>query len=83
VLAHSSAFPPTFFEECRYEYRHGRLDAGYGVFTADGNFIAFDQAGNRKAEQALKGSKRKDKVKVRLPGDKSGSAITVTAIKVL
>jgi hypothetical protein len=59
------------------------VKAGYGVFTADGKFITFDAAGNQKAEQALKASKKKDNVKVRVTGDQSGDSMKVTAIKVL
>jgi hypothetical protein len=57
--------------------------AGYGVFTADDKFLTFDQAGNQKAEQALKASKKKDNIKVRVTGDQSGDTLKVTAIKIL
>jgi hypothetical protein len=59
------------------------VKSGYGVFTADGKFITFDQPGNQKAEQALKASKKKDNVKVQVTGDQSGDSMTVTAIKIL
>jgi hypothetical protein len=59
------------------------VEAGYGVFTADGKFLTFDQAGNQKAEQALKASKKKDNIKVRVTGDQSGDTLKVTAIKIL
>jgi hypothetical protein len=59
------------------------VKAGYGVFTADGKYLTFDQAGNQKAEQALKASKKKDNVKVRVTGDQSGDTLKVTAIKIL
>ena len=59
------------------------VTAGFGVFTADGSFITFDQAGNQKAEQALKTSKKQDNIKVKVTGDQSGNSIKVTAIKIL
>ena len=59
------------------------LATGYGVFTAGGKFITFDQAGNQKAEQALKASQKKDNVKVKVTGEQSGDSMTVTAIKIL
>jgi len=59
------------------------VKAGYGVFTADGKFITFDPAGNQKAQQALKASKKKHDVRVQVTGEQSGDSITVTAIKIL
>ena len=46
------------------------VKAGYGVFTADGKFILLDQAGNEKAAAALKASKKKDDIRVRVTGDR-------------
>jgi hypothetical protein len=59
------------------------VKAGYGVFTADGKFITFDPAGNQKAHQALKASKKKDNIRVQVTGEQSGDSIAVTAIKIL
>jgi hypothetical protein len=59
------------------------IKAGYGVFTADGTFIVFDQAGNQKAEQALKASHKKSDIKVKVTGDQTGDSMKVTAIKIL
>jgi len=59
------------------------VKAGYGVFTADGKFFTFDPAGNEKAQQALKASKKKDNIKVQVTGAQSGDSIAVTAIKIL
>ena len=59
------------------------VEAGYGVFTADGKFLTFDPAGNQKAEQALKASKKKANIKVQVTGDQSGDSLKVTAIKIL
>jgi hypothetical protein len=57
--------------------------SGFGVLTADGKFITLDDAGNKKAEAALKASKKADNIKVQVTGDQSGSSMKVTAIKIL
>jgi len=59
------------------------VKAGYGVFTADGKFIVFDAAGNQKAEEAVKASKKKDDIKVQVTGEQSGDTIKVASIKIL
>lgn len=57
--------------------------SGYGVFTADGKFIVLDQAGNRKAEQALKASTKKNDIRVQVTGEQTGDTIKVAAIRIL
>lgn len=57
--------------------------SGYGVLTADGKFISFDEAGNKKAIQALKASKKKDNLKATVTGEQSGETIKVASIKLL
>ena len=57
--------------------------SGYGVFTADGKFIGLDDAGNAKAVAALKASKKKDDLKVRVTGDVQGDTIKVASLKLL
>ena len=59
------------------------LKSGYGVFTADGRFITLDAAGNEKAAQALKGSQKKDNIRVQVTGEQTGSAMKVSALKIL
>jgi hypothetical protein len=59
------------------------VKAGYGVFTADGKFITLDPAGNQKAQEALKASKKKDNIRVQVTGEQSGDSIAVAAIKIL
>jgi hypothetical protein len=54
---------------------------GYGVFTADNKFIAFDAAGNAKAAAALKATKKADNLKVTVDGDVSGDTIKVAGLK--
>jgi hypothetical protein len=59
------------------------VGSGYGVLTADGKFITLDDAGNKKAEAALKASKKTDNLKVQVTGDQSGETIKVTNLKLL
>jgi hypothetical protein len=59
------------------------VKAGYGVYTADGKFITLDPAGNKKAEEALKASKKTNNIKVQVTGDQAGDSMKVTAIKIL
>ncbi len=57
--------------------------SGYGVLTADGKFITLDDAGNKKAEAALKASKKADDIKVEVSGAQSGETMKVSSIKIL
>ena len=57
--------------------------SGYGVLTADGKYITLDDAGNQKAQTALKASKKTDNMKVQVTGDQSGDSIKVASIKLL
>ncbi len=57
------------------------VQSGYGVMTPDGKFLALDDAGNKKAEQALRASKKKDNLKVKVDGDVSGETIAVKSLK--
>ena len=57
--------------------------SGYGVYTADGKFITFDSDGNKKAEEALRASKKKDNLRVTVTGELSGDTITLASLKLL
>jgi hypothetical protein len=57
--------------------------SGYGVFTEDGKFLAFDGGGNTKALAALKKSKKKDDLKVTVTGDVQGDTIKVASLKLI
>ena len=57
--------------------------SGYGVFTYDNKFLAFDEAGNRKALDALKASKKEDDLKVEVTGEIQNDTIKVTSLKLL
>jgi hypothetical protein len=55
--------------------------SGYGVFTADKKYLVFDSAGNEQALEALKASKKKDNLKVKVTGEVDGDTIKVASLK--
>ena len=55
--------------------------SGYGVFTADNKYLTFDAAGNEQASAALKASKKKDNLKVKVTGEINRDTIKVTSLK--
>jgi hypothetical protein len=57
--------------------------SGYGVITADGKYLTFDEAGNEKAQQALKGTKKKNNLRVQVTGDIEGDTVKVENLKLL
>jgi hypothetical protein len=59
------------------------VKSGYGVYTAEGKYITFDADGNKKAEEALRASKKRDNLRVRVTGELSGETITVASLKLL
>jgi hypothetical protein len=56
--------------------------SGYGVFTADGKFLPFDAAGNKKALAALKATKKENDLRVTVTGDVSGDSMKVATLKI-
>jgi len=57
--------------------------SGYGILTADKKFIKFDDAGNKKVEEALKASTKKDHLRADVSGDLQGDTLKVASIKLL
>lgn len=57
--------------------------SGYGVYTQDNKFLAFDAAGNRKAVAALKASKKLDDLSVDVTGVIKGDTIKVETLKLM
>jgi hypothetical protein len=55
--------------------------SGYGVYTDDNKFLAFDEAGNRMALSAIKASKKVDDLEVDVTGDIDGDTIKVKTLK--
>src|SRR5262245_17049639 len=54
--------------------------SGYGLLTADGTYVKFDAAGNAKVEEALKASKKEDKLRATVKGERSGDTIKVASV---
>ncbi len=57
--------------------------SGYGIFTWDNKFYKFDEAGSRKALDAIKASKKEDDLEVEVTGELQGDTIKVSALKLL
>jgi hypothetical protein len=58
--------------------------SGYGIFTNDNKFYAFDEAGSRKALAAIKGASQKlDDLEVEVTGELKGDTIKVASLKLL
>jgi hypothetical protein len=53
---------------------------GYGVVTAEGKFLKFDEAGSKKALEALQKSEKKDHLRGTVEGTLKDDVITVTSI---
>ena len=53
---------------------------GFGVITSSGKFLKFDAEGNRKTEQLLKSTDRKDHIRVNVTGEQQGDTIRVDTI---
>jgi len=59
------------------------VKSGYGLVTADNKFLAFDAEGSQKAEKALRSSKKKDNIRVKVTGEQLGDTIQVNSLKIL
>jgi hypothetical protein len=57
--------------------------SGYGVFTYDNQFLAFNAIGNQKALALLQASKKQDDMRVEVAGEVDGGKIKVTSLKLL
>ncbi len=51
--------------------------SGYGILTADGAFIKFDDSGNQKVVAALKATKKTDHLRATVVGEKTENQIKV------
>ena len=56
-------------------------DGGYGILTADGKFIKFDEAGNQKTVAALGATSKTDALRATVEGTLSGDEIKVASVK--
>lgn len=58
-------------------------DSGFGIVTADKQFLKFDAAGNAKIAKQLQKSKETDHLRVNVKGDVDGDTLKVESIKLL
>lgn len=58
----------------------GCSKSGYGIVTADGKFVKFDEAGNAKALAALKASQKEKDLKATVTGTMDGDVLKVDSI---
>ncbi len=77
-------------EGLRYAKAHTRecglmaacVQSGYGIFTPDGKYVTFDAAGNKKAEEALRKTDKKDDIRVKVSGKQHGDTIHVASLAI-
>jgi hypothetical protein len=55
---------------------------GYGLLTADGAYLKFDDDGNQKTLAALKATEKTDHLRATVVGERSGETVKVTSITV-
>jgi hypothetical protein len=55
---------------------------GFGLVTADGKFVKFDETGNVKALAAVKAASKEKDLKAKVTGTLDGSAIHVESIEI-
>ncbi len=56
-------------------------DSGYGILTADGSFLKFNDSGNKTALTLLKSSDKPDHIRVTVEGTLKGDTIEVQSLK--
>jgi hypothetical protein len=54
---------------------------GYGILDKDGNYLKFDEKGNREAMKLLQNTNQKDHLRVNVSGKKEGDTIKVESLK--
>lgn len=57
--------------------------SGYGIQTADGTYVKFDDAGNKLALAELKRTDKKDHIRVNVTGEQKGDVIQVASLKLV
>src|SRR6476660_462430 len=55
--------------------------SGYGLVTADGKFLKFDEAGNARTFSALKKASKEKDLKAKVSGTLDGDVLKVSAIE--
>jgi hypothetical protein len=59
----------------------GCAKSGFGVVTADGKFVKFDEHGNAKTLAALKATSKEKDLKVKVNGSLDGEMIRVESVE--
>lgn len=75
----AAANPDAHTRECALECEK----TGYGVITADKQYLKFDAAGNDQITAELKKSTAKDHLRVDVTGDVDGNTLRVKSVKLL
>ncbi len=57
--------------------------SGFGIVTQDGRFLKFDDSGNQKVTELLKGSSKKDHLRVNVDGAVNGDVLQVQSIQLM
>ena len=57
--------------------------SGYGIYTAEGQYLKLDAAGSEKALAALKASTKKDHLRADVTGEVKGDVLTVATLDLL
>lgn len=60
----------------------GCAKGGYGLVTADGKFVKFDETGNAKTLAALKATSKEKDLKAKVTGSMDGEVIKVEQISI-
>jgi hypothetical protein len=55
--------------------------SGFGILDKDGNFLKFDDKGNKEAMKLLQASDKADHLRVNVSGTKEGNTIKVDSLK--
>lgn len=55
---------------------------GYGLLTADGEYLTFDAAGNEKTVAAFKAATKSDHLRATIEGTRQGQTIEVSSISI-
>src|SRR5947209_17302628 len=56
--------------------------SGFGLVTADGKFVKFDEKGNARTLAALQASSKEKNIKAKVTGSMNGSIIQVDTIEI-
>lgn len=75
-VAKVKANPDAHERSCAIQCASG----GYGILTAEGDYLKFDEAGSAKALEALKTSDKKDTLRADVTGTRDGSTLKVESI---